>query len=87
MTSALAFDTKKKWKRLFSVQFWTKLKSWKSENIDLTVRPKLLFSLGIFAVMYLQLPLRQWGAVNVYLLVFSSCKVNIAENPIAVMGL
>ena len=36
---------------------------------------------------YLQLPLRQWGAGNVYLLVFSSWKVNIAENPIAVMGL
>jgi hypothetical protein len=36
---------------------------------------------------YLQLPLRQWGASNVYLLVLSSWKVNIAENPIAVMGL
>ena len=32
-------------------------------------------------------PLQQWGAGNVYLLVFSSWKVNIAENPIAVMGL
>ena len=40
-----------------------------------------------FARTYLQLPLRQWGASNVYLLVLSSCKVNIAENPIAVMGL
>ena len=39
------------------------------------------------AQMYLQLPLRQWGAGNVYLLVLSSWKVNIAENPIAVMGL
>ena len=39
------------------------------------------------AWMYLQLPLRQWGADNVYLLVLSSWKVNIAENPIAVMGL
>ena len=28
-----------------------------------------------------------WGAGNVYLLVLSSCKVNVAENPIAVMGL
>ena len=37
--------------------------------------------------MYLQLPLRQWSAGNVYLLVLSSWKVNIAENPIAVMGL
>ena len=36
---------------------------------------------------YLQLPLRQWGAGNVYLLVLSSWKVNIAENPIAVMGM
>ena len=39
------------------------------------------------ARMYLQLPLLQWGAVNVYLLVLSSWKVNIAENPIAVMEL
>ena len=31
--------------------------------------------------------IRQWGAGNVYLLVLSSWKVNIAENPIAVMGL
>ena len=39
------------------------------------------------AQMYLQLPLRQWDAGNVYLLVLSIRKVNIAENPIAVMGL
>ena len=32
---------------------------------------------------YLQLPLWQWGADNVYLLVLYSWKVNIAENPIA----
>ena len=32
--------------------------------------------------MYLQLPLRQWGASNVYLLVLSSWKVNNTENPI-----
>ena len=37
--------------------------------------------------MYLQLPSRQWGAGNIYLLVLSSWKVNIAENPIAVIGL
>ena len=37
--------------------------------------------------MYLKLPLRQWVAGNVYLLVLSSWKVNIAENPITVMGL
>ena len=40
-----------------------------------------------FAQTYLQFPLWQWGASNVYLLVLSSWKVNIAENPIAVMGL
>ena len=40
-----------------------------------------------YAWTYLQLPLRQLGACNVYLLVLSSLKVNIAENPIAVMGL
>ena len=39
------------------------------------------------ARMYLKLPLQQWGASNVYLLMLSSWKVNIAENPIGVMGL
>ena len=43
--------------------------------------------LTILARTHLQLPLRQWGASNIYLLVLSSWKVNIAENPIAVMGL
>ena len=38
-------------------------------------------------IYILQLPLRQWGASNVYLLVLSSWKVNIAENPIAITGL
>ena len=41
----------------------------------------------IYAQTYLQLPLWQWGAGNVYILLLSSWKVNIAENPIAVMGL
>jgi hypothetical protein len=36
---------------------------------------------------YLQLPLQQWGAGNVYLLVWSSWKVNNGKNPIDVMGL
>ena len=36
---------------------------------------------------YLQLLIRQWGVDNVYLLVLFSWKANIAENPIAVMGL
>ena len=40
-----------------------------------------------YARTYLQLPLRQWGTGNVYPLVLSSWKVNIAENPIAVIGL
>ena len=39
------------------------------------------------AQTYLRLPLRQLGAAIVYLLVLSSWKVNIAENPIAVMQL
>ena len=39
------------------------------------------------AQTYLQLPLRQWGAGNVYLLVLSSWKVNIAKNSIAVLEL
>ena len=38
-----------------------------------------------YAKTYPQLPLRQQGAGNVYLLVLSSWKVNIAENPIAVI--
>ena len=37
------------------------------------------------AGMYLQLPLRQRGAGNVYRLVLSSWKVNIAKKPIAAM--
>ena len=46
-----------------------------------------LEALNNLAWTYLQLPLQQWGASNVYLLVLSSWKVNIAENPIAVIGL
>ena len=42
---------------------------------------------GHHARKYLQLPLQQWGAGNVYLLVLSSWKVNIAKIHIAVMGL
>ena len=42
---------------------------------------------SLHARMYLQLLLRQWAANNVYLLVLSSWKANIAENPIAVRGL
>ena len=36
---------------------------------------------------YLQLPLQQWDASSIYLLVLSNWKVNIDENHIAVMGL
>ena len=39
------------------------------------------------AQTYLQLPLWQWRAGIFYLLVLSSWKENIAENPIVVMGL
>ena len=39
------------------------------------------------AQTYLLLWLWQWGDGNVYLLVLSSWKVNIAENHIAAMGL
>ena len=42
---------------------------------------------NVIAQTYLQLPLRQWSAGIVYLLVLSSWKVNIAENPIAEWGL
>ena len=41
----------------------------------------------LYSKDYLQLPLRQWGAGNFYFLVLSSWKVDIAENPIALMGL
>ena len=41
---------------------------------------------GYTAQLSLQLPSLQWGAGNVYLLVLSSWKVNIAQNPIAVIG-
>ena len=51
------------------------------------IKPGLTIMVAANARTYLQLPLRQWGASNVYLLVLSSWKVNIAENPIAVMGL
>ena len=46
-----------------------------------------LFQKNNTAPSDLQLPLQQWGTGNVYLLVLSSWKVNIAENPNAVMRL
>ena len=46
-------------------------------NLDVQICEKLAL-----AQMYLQLPLRQWGAGNVYLLVLSSWKVNIAKTPL-----
>ena len=58
--------------------FRTSLIAW-TDQFDCLNRDK--------ARTYLQLTLQQWGAGNVYLLVLSSWKVNIAENPIAVMGL
>ena len=63
---------------------------WLRSFVKLSAVIKSLEEMGGMASMawrYLQLPIRQWGASNVYLLVLSSWKVNIAENPIAVMGL
>ena len=54
--------------------FLAKISKWTSTEVD-------------HARMYLQLPLHQWGAGNVYLLVLSSWKVNIAENLIIITGL
>ena len=63
-------------------------KEWrKLENIFLDLHILPIIFKDAFAQTYLQLPLWQWGAGNVYLLVLSSWMVNIAENPIAVMGL
>jgi hypothetical protein len=47
----------------------------------------ILSEVAPHAWTYLQLPLPHGGAGNVYLFVLSNWKVNIAENPIAVMGL
>ena len=59
--------------------------SWnKEKNVIKTV---FYVRLTDIAWTYLQLQLRQWGVGNVYLLVLFSWKVNIAENPIDVMGL
>ena len=63
---------------MFLIEVW--ILNFGTENCQNLVLPA-------YGWMYLQLPLRQWGAGNVYLLVLSSWKVNIAENPIAVMGL
>ena len=62
------------------------IKNWGPQESKVNWREYLLKEGGI-AWTYLQLPLRQWGTSNVYLLVLSSWKVNIAENPIAEMGL
>ena len=71
-------------------QFWLLVRSQESAD-DYKSRSSLLDQncqgKQSSAGTYLQLPLLQWGAGNVYLLVLSSRKENIAENPIAVMGL
>ena len=71
-------------------QFWLLVKSQESAD-DYKSRSSLLDQnwqgKKSSAGTYLQLPLPQWGAGNVYLLVLSSRNENIAENPIAVMGL
>ena len=64
----------------------------KESSADLGVNVKIVQNRPtVKARTYPQLPLRQWGgqwgAGNVYLLVLSSWKVNIAENLIAIMGL
>ena len=57
------------------------------DNMNLNMKDKKPEQDKKDAQTYMQLPLRQWGAGNVYLLVLSSWKVNIAENPIAVIVL
>ena len=58
--------------------------SWPQWTLDKAGLLKILLSKP-YPRTYLQLPLQQWGAGNVFVL--SSWKVNIAENLIAVMGL
>ncbi len=69
-------------------QFGSLLQTQKNQfrnKLDFLLSLNFIFT--AWAGTYLQLPLRKWGAGNVYLLVLSTWKVNIAENPIAVMGL
>jgi hypothetical protein len=61
-------------------------------NLSIGINNQILNRLAVkclsfLARTYLQLPLMQWGADNVYLLLLSSWKVNIVKNPIAVMWL
>ena len=58
-----------------------------SRIVDMALWDEPIVELSAKVRTYLQLPLLQWGAGNVYLLVLSSKKVNIAKNPIAVIGL
>ena len=60
-------------------------KIWEILDIGWQYSQHILVTVYHCARMYLQLPLQQWGASNVYLLLLSSRKVNIAENPIAVL--
>ena len=59
----------------------------KWQNVFQIKSQKRFLNKRLIAWTYLQLPLRQWGAGNVYLLVLYSWKVNITENSIAIMGL
>ena len=65
---------------------WEEGKTWENGYYLLSAVAEAIFLLWQnLARTYVQLPLPQWGAGNVYLLVLSSWKVNIAENPIVVM--
>ena len=66
------------------ISWWKKVKRY--DRIRTTIM-LLTRKESLHARRYSKLPFWQWGAGNVYLLVLSSWKVNIAENPIAVMGL
>ena len=79
---------RKRIKMLPGCQHVTKVSAFAIQGLEVAKEFCLiLMEVGDNARTYLQLPLRQWGAGNVYLLVLSSWKVNIAENPIAIMGL
>ena len=56
------------------------------DSIKNVVSPDSVTNWRYFARTYLQLPLQQLGAGNVYLLALSSWKINIAENPFAILG-
>jgi hypothetical protein len=81
--------------RLLFIAFWIDLHTkytrgikdaWLHETCD-TSMEKYYIVLNLHGPNVSTTPITAMGAGNVYLLVLSSWKVNIAENPIAVMGL